>query len=456
MCMHAIGCSRRRSSAPRHSRLISLPLALLPLAVLRFVALAVLVPARSDAQPINVTLGKPVVASEVYLNHVGEHAVDGDETTRWENRARNRIAQLEIDLGGTFELERAEILIGIGSGFAHEFVQLQYHDGYCWVPIPGATVSANPESQQFLDLPFSETVTATRIRYHSLDDQNNLLRELRVFGTPAPATSGTGPSGATGRCAAGEHRAVRTPWYDYAQHLPSQYNDDASRRWPLVFAMHGIGGNILTGDHLDVRSTPEGFPRQIENGTLDDFPAIVVSPHCRAVGQTSNCWFDEQRVLPMLDDLQASLLVDIDRVFVTGLSGGGIRSYQLGIAHGPRFAGVVPVASNVTPQCGLKETNVWAFGGTADPSFPASVNQFILRFLRDSCEPIGVSYMQATDIEGGTHSGSTWDVAYATPELHDWLLETVRRHPVLFADGFESGDLSGWSDAVSAGEPRPR
>ncbi len=425
------------------------------LGLVSLLVLMPLVPVAVTGQATNVALGRPVVASDAYLEHVGEHAVDGDETTRWENRARHRIAQLEIDLGGTFALERAEVLIGIGSGFAHEFVQLQYHDGFCWVPIPGATVSGNPASQQFLDLPFSETVTASRIRYHSLDDQNNLLRELRVFGTPVPVqarsdASGHSPGTSTpGRCAAGEHVAVRTPWYDYAQHLPSQYNDDPSRRWPLVFAMHGIGGNILTGDHLGVLSNPEGLPRQIANGTLGDFPAIVVSPHCRAVGQTSNCWFDEERVLAMLDDLQASFLVDIDRVFVTGLSGGGIRSYQLGINHGPRFAGVVPVASNVTPACGLKETNVWAFGGTADPSFPASVNHFILRFLRDDCEPIGVSYMQATDIEGGTHSGSTWDVAYATPALHTWFLETVRHHPVVFTDGFEGGDLSAWSEIAS-------
>ncbi|MCG8462683.1 MAG: hypothetical protein MI919_40880, partial [Holophagales bacterium] len=335
---------------------------------------------------------------------------------------------------------------------APELIELQFHAGFCWRPIPGATVVDNPDSAQRVDLVFTEPVVATRVRYRSMDGENNLLNELSVFGEPTDLD----PIADTGQCTAGEHVAVLGPFYDYALHLPPAYNDSIDARWPLIISLHGIGGTILTEDRTAVRSNAEGFPKQIENGTLGDFAAIVVSPHCRSVGQTGDCWFDPDRLVPMLDGLEDALLEDPNRVFFTGLSGGAIVTYRLGVLLHQRLAGLIPIAglfpgSVLSEICNLKRLHIWAFAGTADPSFPPSRNDFVRDQLLE-CPPLGEDYMESTAIEGGTHSGSTWDVAYSTPELHTWFLDKTKLDPIveevpLFEDGFETGDLLRWSES---------
>ena len=386
-------------------------------------------PAIALAGGTNVVLNKPVVASAEFGSNIGEHAVDGDLTSRWENRARNRIAQLEIDLQGTFLLDSAEIHTGVGSSHAPDFVQLQYHDGFCWLPIPGATVDANPASNQVLTWTFTVPVVAERLRYHSLDTANNLLRELQVYGEPTSQS----PVAPAGGCAVDEHAAVRAPSYNHALHLPPDYNLDAARTWPLIVSLHGVGGQILEPvANLSVLGNPEGFARQIENNpALADFAAIVASPQCRSIGQTGNCWFDNGRTLALIDDLASGLLVDPDRVILTGLSGGAIVSYRLGVVAHQRFAGLVPIAGQfpgglLDQRCNLKRLHIWAFAGTADGSFPPSNNDQVRDHLDAHCPPLDMSYMTSTAIQGGTHSGSTWDVAYARPDLHAWMLEVVR------------------------------
>ncbi|MEM1207178.1 MAG: discoidin domain-containing protein [Acidobacteriota bacterium] len=397
----------------------------------------------------NVTLGKPVTATGHYSDRIPQNAVDGDLDSRWENRTRNRVVRLEVDLLGTFLLESAEIETGFGSGNAPERLELQYFDGFCWLPIPGATVVDNPDDNRRVLLTFTEPVVADRIRLHSMDAQNNLIQELVVFGEPTSQSV----TAETGGCSAGEHVAVLDPYYDHALHLPPDYNLDPETRWPLIVSLHGIGGNILNGDRSAVLSSPEGFAKQVENGTLADFPAIVASLHCRSVGQTSNCWFDPDRVIPMLESFKEDFLVDPNRVIFTGLSGGAIVSYRLGVLIPDQLAGLVPVAGmfpggELDRICNLKRLHIWAFAGTNDSSFPPGRNDFVRDRLAQDCPPFGEDYMVSTAIEGGTHSGSTWDVAYAMPELHQWLLDVTKLDPVqppLFSDDFETGTLHRWT-----------
>ena len=52
-------------------------------------------------------------------------------------------------------------------------------------------------------------------------------------------------------------------------------------------------------------------------------------------------------VAALLDELEASLCVDLDRVFATGISNGGMFVHRLGCDLPDRFAAIAPVAGTI-------------------------------------------------------------------------------------------------------------
>ena len=52
-------------------------------------------------------------------------------------------------------------------------------------------------------------------------------------------------------------------------------------------------------------------------------------------------------VAALLDELEASLCVDLDRVFTTGISNGGMFVHRLGCDLPDRFAAIAPVAGTI-------------------------------------------------------------------------------------------------------------
>ena len=113
--------------------------------------------------------------------------------------------------------------------------------------------------------------------------------------------------------------------------------------------------------------------------------------------------------------------------FIGGLSMGGFGTWAMGI-HYPRFF------SAIAPVCGgglswrcpnLKEVPVWAFHGARDSTVP----------LRNSIEMV-----DAVNRAGGnarltifhTVEHNSWDEAYGTTTVLDWLLEQKRNSPDRF------------------------
>jgi predicted peptidase len=137
---------------------------------------------------------------------------------------------------------------------------------------------------------------------------------------------------------------------------PKQY--DPTQKYPLVLFMHGSGerGN---DNNLQLVHGADLFLRE---GVRDSFPAIVVFPQCAEkdywvnisrvktpAGLTMDYPFKElanpsmQLVEELLDHLLVSEQVDEDRVYVMGLSMGGMATFDLLARHPDRFAAAVPI-----------------------------------------------------------------------------------------------------------------
>ncbi|MCY1044648.1 discoidin domain-containing protein [Corallococcus sp. bb12-1] len=373
----------------------------------------------------NIALNKPVSAGSSSTTYVPAFAVDGSLTTRWES-AYSFLTHnyFDVDLQGPHEVQGAELHLNTSTtaSYAMTAFELQAWDGGCWKTIPGTAVEGNPLNSSLKTLTFTSPVITTKVRVVCKDAPYCRLRELKLMGTPN-AVLPTGPT----TCAAGQQTVARGPRYDAAVFLPQDYNDDRTTQWPLIIALHGIGGSTLTVDHTAVLANPEGLAKQFNSASFRAaMQAIVISPNQRMpVTNSGNGWFNIPTLMAMLEDAKKNYRVDADRIYFTGLSGGANTSVDLGMLHTDKLAAIVPIALTSTPTnspdvCDLKPLPIWAFHGALDaPSRSTSIKVWL-----DTKCGAGASAMRAVTVyPNGGHNGATWDTAYADLALYDWLLQ---------------------------------
>lgn len=134
----------------------------------------------------------------------------------------------------------------------------------------------------------------------------------------------------------------------YILHVPSGY--DGSRPLPLVFVLHGLGGDAagmvpMTGwsDQADQATffvayiDGTGARRGFNDGLMPD------------LGLTAN---DVGFVRDLSGHLQQQLRVDDKRIYATGFSNGAMMSYRLGSELSDVLAGIGAVAGTIGMRAG--------------------------------------------------------------------------------------------------------
>jgi predicted peptidase len=195
----------------------------------------------------------------------------------------------------------------------------------------------------------------------------------------------------------------------YLLYLPKQY--DSKEKWPLLLFLHGRGES--DGPLSVVKKW--GPPRLIERG--ENPPYIVVSPQCPPNPESWPQPVQQDLLLALLDHINNSCKVDRDRIFLTGLSMGGYGSWRLAADHPERFAAVVPICGAGKPADAdkLKFLPIWVWHGTEDPAVPFQRSVEMVEAIKKA----GSTTIRFTTLEGVGHN--SWEAAYATPELYQWL-----------------------------------
>lgn len=193
----------------------------------------------------------------------------------------------------------------------------------------------------------------------------------------------------------------------YRLHLPSNY--DPSSPVPLVLVIHGYTGNALETEtkntnfsrHGDKNGYAVAYPQgtgfevngkmvtswndlacnsspgpegSICTKTADDYPT---PPECGEPRECDwcTCYDDVEYIAGLLDDVEKSVCIDLDRVYATGISNGGMFVHRLGCDLTDRFAAIAPVAGtlavgfNCAPD-GSPKTSMMNFYGTRDRVVP--------------------------------------------------------------------------------------
>ncbi|MFO1512634.1 MAG: alpha/beta hydrolase-fold protein [Verrucomicrobiota bacterium] len=201
----------------------------------------------------------------------------------------------------------------------------------------------------------------------------------------------------------------------YLLYLPTGYQTEPQRHWPLVLFLHGSGER---GTNVSVVAV-HGPPKLVNQGR--DFPFILVSPQCPPKRE----WSDKA-LLGLLDEIERQCRVDTNRVYLTGLSMGGYGTWNLGLKHPERFAALVPICGGGNPkileQAGaaqakaIRSLPIRAFHGVKDPTVPVAESERMVDALKKFGCP-EVSLMKYPEL-----GHDCWTVTYDNPELFDWLL----------------------------------
>lgn len=159
----------------------------------------------------------------------------------------------------------------------------------------------------------------------------------------------------------------------YLVHIPPRY--DSKKPTPVVLAFHGGGTNadiMVTFSGLNKKSDEAGFIVVYPSGT-GRLEKILTFNGGNCCGYAMNNKIDDvEFTRRILDDLAKSANIDPKRVYVTGISNGGIMSYLLASELSDRIAAIAPVGGPMgTATCKPKRpVSVIHFHGTADEHAP--------------------------------------------------------------------------------------
>jgi CubicO group peptidase (beta-lactamase class C family) len=196
---------------------------------------------------------------------------------------------------------------------------------------------------------------------------------------------------------------------DYLLYLPKGY-EKGDQAWPLLLFLHGAGES---GTDLE-KVKLHGPPKLIAAGK--DLPFIVASPQSRRFG------WDPQALNALLDELTASYRVDKDRVYVTGLSMGGLGTWSLAASRPDRFAAIVPICGPCNPADAkkLKDLPIRIFHGAKDTAVRPQVSEAMFKALKDA----GARDVELKMYPDAGHD--SWTETYDDPKLFEWLLQQKR------------------------------
>jgi len=198
--------------------------------------------------------------------------------------------------------------------------------------------------------------------------------------------------------------------HKYVLFVPADYKGD--RAYPVVLFLHGSGESGTDGK----KQAGQGLGNAIKKREKD-FPALAVFPQ-----SAKRTWKadsdDAQRALKILEVVQKEYKTDPKRVYLTGLSMGGFGTWSLAAKYPDQWAAIVPICGGGNPADAdkIKHIPCWNFHGDEDKAVKVTMSRDMIAAL----EKAG-GKPKYTEYPGVGHN--SWDKAYATPELWEWLLQ---------------------------------
>lgn len=197
----------------------------------------------------------------------------------------------------------------------------------------------------------------------------------------------------------------------YSLYVPDNY--ETNKTYALLVGLHGY-----SGDNLNMMKTL-GMAKL----RPDDF--IVVTPFGR--GDMGYMSISEQDVLDVIDKMQARFKIDPDRVYLMGISMGGLGTWRIGQHFAEKFAAIAPFCGWTGTEYldNLRNVATLVVHGDADPGIPVSMSRDAVKYLQDL--QYDVRYDELPGVDHSAWQGWIREESRETKLLE--YFRTKRRNP---------------------------
>lgn len=251
----------------------------------------------------------------------------------------------------------------------------------------------------------------------------------RREGSSTSSSPSASSTAASERVAAGTHRReirVDGRARSYIVHVPASLPEGPSA---VVLVFHGGGGNAENArrmSHFDVAADRHGFVAVFPDGTGRQRDRLLTFNAGNCCGTALDNRVDDVAFTrALIEDLGRAVAIDRQRLFVTGMSNGGMLSYRLACEAADLFAAAAPVAgANNLEAClpstpvallavhGTADRSVKFDGGPTDPAIRLDTHDRVDRSVDDSIRPF-LDLARCTPPPAVTRSGEAERRVYA-------------------------------------------
>lgn len=215
--------------------------------------------------------------------------------------------------------------------------------------------------------------------------------------------------------------------------FPEEYKP--SKKYPLILVLHGAGERGSDNE----KQLVHGGRLFLDSVVRKKFPAIVVFPQCPEDSYWSSVAIDRSKTplaltfdytrpitaplsqtMDLLEKIIAEEGVNKNRVYISGLSMGGMGTFEAVHRFPGRFAAALPICgAGDTLQYQRVKTDFWIFHGTDD----AVVDVMYSRKMAEKLKDLKVK-VRYTEYPGVNHN--SWDNAFAESDFLKWMFRKRR------------------------------
>lgn len=200
----------------------------------------------------------------------------------------------------------------------------------------------------------------------------------------------------------------------YVVFVPHDY--DGTKEYPVILSLHGSGETKGGG-----KKPAEVALGMAIKARAKTFPFITVFPQSEKRTWKADSE-DGKRAMTELEEVMKAYKCDPARIYLTGLSMGGVGTWSFAAAYPDKWAAIVPLCGrgDLDNVDKIKHIPCWCFVGDEDSPRTVQNSRDMIAALKK-----GGSSPKFTEYPKVGHN--CWDKAYATDELYTWLLEQKKK-----------------------------
>jgi len=210
--------------------------------------------------------------------------------------------------------------------------------------------------------------------------------------------------------------------HKYVLFVPHDYKKD--KPTPTILFLHGAG-ETKQKEGAKAKGSPK-MPVEVGIGPAikkreKTFPFLTIIPQAPTFGWGAGS-AGGKLALAILEEVEKDYSVDKKRIYLTGLSMGGMGTWSHAVTTPEKWAAIVPICGRGDPKQAekIKDLPCWAFHGDADTAVNVSGSRDMIEAIKKAG-----GNPKYDEYKGVGHN--SWDKAYATDELYEWLLKQSKK-----------------------------